>query len=112
MIRKLKTSDLFSLSRIIKKMNIKDEIKGLAKDVTGATPEEKKKAEQSMEIDLAMLFVENIGSAEKEIYKFFADITGKTAADIENMDLNDFINLVKELFNQDGFASFLSTASK
>lgn len=111
-MRKLKTSDLFSMSRILKKMNIKDEIKGLAKDITGATPEEKKKAEQSMEIDLAMLFVENIGSAEKEIYKFFADLTGKTAADIENMDLNDFINLVKELFNQDGFASFLSTASK
>ena len=111
-MRKLKTSDLFSMSRILKKMNIKDEIKGLSKDVTGVTTEEKKKAEQSMEIDLAMLFVENIGSAEKEIYKFFADLAGKTAADIENMDLNDFINLVKELFNQDGFASFLSTASK
>lgn len=111
-MRKLKTSDLFSLSRILKKMNIKDEIKVLAKDITGATSEEKKKAEQSMEIDLAMLFVENIGSAEKEIYKFFADLTGKTAADIENMDLNDFMNLVQELFNQDGFASFLSTASK
>lgn len=111
-MRKLKTSDLFSISRILKKMNIKDEIKGLAKDITGATPEEKEKAQQSMEIDLAMLFVENIGSAEKEIYKFFADLTGKSTTDIENMDLNNFINLVKELFNQEGFASFLSTASK
>jgi len=111
-MRKLKTSDLFSLSRILKKMNIKDEIKVLAKDITGATSEEKKKAEQDMEIELAMLFVENIGAAEKEIYKFFADLTGKTAADIENMDLNDFMNLVQELFNQEGFESFLSTASK
>ena len=111
-MRNLKTSDLFSLSRILKKMNIKEDIKKFAKDVTGKTPEEKKKAEQDMEIELAMLFVENIGAAEKEIYKFFADLTGKTAADIENMDLNDFMNLVQELFNQDGFASFLSTASK
>jgi hypothetical protein len=111
-MRKLKTSDLFSLSRILKKMNIKEDIKKLAKDITGATPEEKKKAEQGMEIDLAMLFVENIGLAEREIYKFFADLTGEAASNIENMDLDKFIDLVKELFNQDGFASFLSVVSK
>lgn len=111
-MRNLKTSDIFGLSRILKKMNIKEDIKKLARNVTGTTPEEKKKAEQNMEIDLVMLFVENISSAEKEIYKFFADLTGKNAADIENMELSKFIDLVKELFNQDGFENFLSAVSR
>lgn len=111
-MRNLKTSDLFKLSRIIKKMNIKNEIKGLAKDITGDTSEGKKKAEQNLQIDLAMLFAENVGAAEKEIYKFFADLTGKSSTKIENMDLKDFMNLVQELFNEEDIGSFLSTASK
>lgn len=111
-MRNLKTSDLFVMSRIIKKMNIKNELKGLVKDVTGKTPEEKKKATQELEVDIAMLFVENIGNVEKEIYKFLADLSNKKAEDIENQPPKDTINMVKELFNQQGFSDFLSTASK
>lgn len=111
-MRKLKTSDLFGLSKILKKMDIKSDIKALAKDVTGLSDEEKAKASQELQIDLAMLFVENIGSAEKEIYNFLADITENTVEKIKDMDLGDFINLIKELFSQEGLGSFLSTALK
>lgn len=110
--RDLKTSDLFVLSRILKKMNIKDEIKSLAKNVTGATPEEKKAAQQDMEIDLAMLFVENIGNAEQEIYKFLGDLSGNKAKEIADQSPADTINMIKELFSQEGFENFLSLASK
>jgi hypothetical protein len=112
MIRKLKTSDLFSLSRILKKMNIKDDIKGLAKNVTGLSKEQKKKAEQEMEIDLAMLFFENITNAEQEIYKFFGDISGKKPEEIADQPPKDTLNMIKELINQEGIGSFLSAASK
>lgn len=111
-MRNLKTADLFSLSRILKKMDIKDEIKKIAKDVTGLAEEDKKKAEQTMQIDLMMIFVENIGSAEKEINKLLSDLTDKTAAEIENLGLTELIDLFKELFNQEGLGSFLSTALK
>lgn len=111
-MRNLKTSDLFTLSKIVKKMNIKNDIKSLAKDITGLTEDEKIKAEQTMQIDLVMLFVENIGSAEKEIYNLFADITSKTAKEIEDMDLDKFIELITELFKQDGISNFLSQALK
>ena len=110
--RNLKTSDLFVLSRILKKMNIKDEIKGLAKDITGATVKAKKAAEQGMEIDLTMLFVENIGNAEPEIYKFLGSLSGKKAQEIADQSPADTINMVKELFSQEGFTDFLSLASK
>lgn len=111
-MRNLKTSDLFTLSRIIKKMNIKEDIKLLAKDITGLSNEEKKKAEQSMQIDLTMLFAENIGSAEAEVYKLFADLTDQTVKDIKDMDLDKFIELIQEIFKQGNLGNFLSTALK
>lgn len=111
-MRNLKTSDLFTLSRIIKKMNIKDEIKALAKDITNLPDEEKKKAEQALQVDLTMLFVENIGSAEKEIYKLFADLNNTTAKEIEDMDLNKFMEVIEGLFKQESLGSFFKTALK
>lgn len=111
-LRNLKTSDLFILSRILRKMNIKDEIKKLVKDITGTTPERKKKAEHDMEIDLVMLFVENISNAEQEIYKFMGDLSGKKLQEIADQPPAETINMLKELFEQANFTDFLSLASK
>ncbi|OMH20081.1 hypothetical protein AC231_04655 [Clostridium pasteurianum] len=105
-MRKLKTSDLFSLSRIFKKMDIKDEIKTLTRDITGLSEEEKIKISQELQVNLSILFIENIGNAEKEVYKLFASLTDKTAEEIENMDLDKFFKLIQELFNQEGFENF------
>lgn len=112
MIRKLITADLFKLSRIIKKMDIKKDIEGLARDTSGLSDEEKKKAEQQLKIDLTLLFVENIGNAEQECYKLLADLSGKKPDEIEKQPPEDTLNVLKELFQQEGFDSFFSTAVK
>lgn len=112
MIRKLITSDLFKMSRIIKKMGIKKDIENLARDTSGLSDAAKKKAEQQLEIDLAMLFVENIGNAEQECYKFLADLSGKKPEEIEKQPPEDTLNMLDELFQQEGFGSFFSTAVK
>jgi len=109
-MRNLKTADLFSLSKIIKKMDIKRDIKALTKDITGVTEAEKIKAEQALQIDLLMLFVDNLGSAEKEIYKFLADVENKTPKEIEDMELDKFVELIKELFAQESLTSLFTTA--
>lgn len=111
-MRKLKTSDLFSLSRILKNMDIKDEIKTLARDITGLSEDEKVKISEELQVNLSILFIENIGNAEIEVYKLFANLTDKTAEEIENMDLDKFFKLIQELFNQEGFENFLSKALK
>ncbi|MBU3098386.1 MULTISPECIES: hypothetical protein [Clostridium] len=111
-MRTLKTADLFSLSRILKKMNVKKDIKEIAKNVTGLAKEDKAKAEQEMQIDLMMIFIENIGVAEKEIDKLLGDLTGKTAKEIEELGLTELIDLFKELMAQEGVGSFLSQAVK
>ncbi len=111
-MRKLKTADLFSLSKIIKKMNIKEDIKALTRSITGVPEEEKKKAAQDFQIDFLMLFVENVGNAEKEVYKLLGDLDGRAPKEIEEMEVDKFMQLVKELFGQENLGSFLSTALK
>ena len=111
-MRNLRTSDLFSLSKIIKKMNIKEDIKALVKNITNLNTEERKNVEKAMQIDLVMLFVENISTAEKEVYKLFADISSKSPKEIEEMGVSEFIELVQDLFNQEDIGDFLSMALK
>lgn len=111
-MRNLRTSDLFSLSKIIKKMNIKEDIKALVKNITNLNTEERKNVEKAMQIDLVMLFVENISTAEKEVYKLFADISNKSTKEIEEMGISEFIKLVQDLFNQEDIGDFLSMALK
>lgn len=111
-MRKLKTSDLFTLTKIVKKMNLKKEIKGLVKDVTGMTEEEKKTAQQELYADLALLFIENIGNAEQEIYKFLGDLSNKKPKEIADQSPIDTINQIKGLFSEENFGDFLSFALK
>jgi len=111
-MRNLQTKDLFTLSKIVKKMNIKNEVKSLAKDVTGKSKREKEQAENEMKADLFMLFVENISNAEQEIYKLLADLSGKSVTDIQSLEITELIKMLKDLFNQGELKSFLSTALK
>lgn len=111
-MRGLNTSDLFALTRIIKKMNIKSEIKALAKDVTNLSEEEKIKAKDSFNIDLALLFIENIGSAENEIYKLLSGMSGKTVEEVSEQGLGETIKIIENIFEDEEIGSFLKQALK
>lgn len=110
--RNLKTKDLFSFTRIIKKMNMKKELREIVKDVTGKTDKEKKQALLGLRADLMLLFVENIGNAEQEIYRFLGDLSDKEAQVIADQPPKDTIQMVEELFSEEGFGDFLSSAVK
>lgn len=111
-MRNLKTADLFSLSRIIKKMSIKEDLRNLAQDVTGFTKEEKDKVNKTLQLDLLMLFIENLGSAEQEIYKLLGDLESKKPKEIEAMDLDVFMELMKNLLAQESLGKLFTMALK
>lgn len=111
-MRSLKTSDLFALTRIIKKMDIKSDIKALTKDISSLSDEDKLKAKDALNIDLMLLFVENIGSAEKEIYKFLSDLSGVEAKEIENQSPIKTIDMIKSIFEDEEIGDFLKVALK
>jgi hypothetical protein len=111
-MRNLKTRDLFSLSRIVKKMNIKEDIKALTKDITGLSDKEKKKAQQGLNIELTLLFVEHFGDAEKEVCTLLGSLTDKTSEEIEELELEPLIEIVTELFKQESLEKLFTTALK
>lgn len=97
-MRKILTKDVFSLARIIKKANVKEELKKV----------DLKKADV-YEVGMTMIFtiVEAGSIAEKEIYKLIEDITGKN---IEDMELQETIELLKEIEKENDLMSFFKQA--
>lgn len=97
-MRALVTKDIFTMSRIITKMNIKDELRDIFSDRTDFDSEN---ANLNLGIDTILMLMSKISdkSTEKEIYVFLADITEKTPADIE---MGDPLLLIEELTSDDG----------
>lgn len=104
-MRELNFEDTIAITKIIKKMNIRKEIK----EVISSTDKDNKNAE-SLGMDVAFIFVENISAAEREIYSFFSNLTGKKVEEIKKLKLTEVINMIKELFTSEDMKQVFSTA--
>lgn len=98
-MRPLKTSDIFKMSKILKKLNVKLDVG-------------EKTTQQQMGVQMIQKVVENLHLAEQEVNAFLAELVGleeKVFADLPIEDTIQIIGLFKE---QKGLASFLSVAGK
>lgn len=111
-MRNLKTPDFFKFSKIIRKMGLREDLKKVARDVADIKPEDKAKVLNEMQIELLMIFVENIGNAENEIYEFISNVSEKPVKELKDMDFDEFMGILKEIFLSDEIKSFFITALK
>jgi len=124
-MRKIISPDFFTFTKIIKKMGIREELKKLAKSATNIkAPEGKMTVEErdiaflkikedainEMEIDGIMIFIENIASAEAEVYKFIADISGKNKEELSDPII--FMESIQAIFEDEALKSFFKLALK
>lgn len=109
-MRKLQSIDFFTFTRIIKKMGIREELKKIAKYVASVKPDEKEVAINEMQIELIMIFVENISNAEDEVYKFISDISEKSVEELK--DLKVFMDSIQTIFADETIKSFFKLALK
>lgn len=107
-VRKLKAKDLGQISKIVSKMDIKDEIPGLFRDVTGKSQEELKEVETKIAADIIFLILENYWKAEKEFYQFLSSVSGKSVKEVEDLEVVELINIVKEVAKDESFNSFFN----
>ena len=63
-------------------------------------------------LDAADVLLKNIGSCEKEIYSFLADLSGLRVKDIQELDMAVFAEMIVELIMRDEFKDFFSVVSK
>lgn len=96
-MRELKGKDIFTFSKILKKMDLKLE---------------KQEDMQAVMIDIMKKAVENINLAEVEVNSFLADLENKSVEEIENLSLKEYIDLLKEFKNKEEIASFFTSAEQ
>jgi hypothetical protein len=111
-IRELQFSDAFSLIRIIKKMNIKEEVKGIFADASGMTKEQIDELSNEKGIHFVMMLVENLDRAEQEIYEFIASLSGIPKDQIAALQLEETFEILMQLTQLKGLKSFLQSVGK
>ncbi|WP_423408019.1 hypothetical protein AABM38_20455 [Heyndrickxia sp. MSNUG] len=98
-MRNLKLKDAFAVSRILKKMHIRADVKdGMTQEQLGA--------------DLVFKFVENIGEAEEEVLALLADLKGMKPDELAEADFEELTNLIEEFKNLKGLQSFFQQVGK
>lgn len=96
MLRELKTRDIFTMSRILKKLDIKIDAKGKTQEELGA--------------NLIKGIIENLYNAEEEINDFLANLAGMEKIEFENLEIDKTMDIIKEFKELKGIKSFLSRA--
>lgn len=106
-MRELKFKDVFRFSEIIDKMGLKADINTLYDQAIGKGAE----AQAWLGGQMTMLLISKVYLAEKEVTSFFADLTGKSEAEIENLKLKETKDLFSELFKSNDLAGFFNSAT-
>jgi acyl-CoA reductase-like NAD-dependent aldehyde dehydrogenase len=99
----LKTKDMFTLSAIVDKMGLDEDIKEIL-----SARKKKNFNDEEMGEKLIFSIVKKMYKARAEITQLLADISGKTIKDVENLQLSETIELIKKLLQEEGVLSFLS----
>lgn len=97
-MRELKTTDIFKMSKILKKMDIKMDVGGKAQEQVGA--------------DLILRLGENIHLAETEVNEFMGSLIGITAKEFSELPITKTFEYLEEFRNIPGIANFLKFAGQ
>lgn len=130
-LRKLSSKEVFIMSTILKNIGFKefkgclesDEITNLVNTLrpTANNPaedgEEKEKPSIekigiSIALDVAGVIISNMENAEDSIYQLLSNLSGMTKDEIAQLDMEVFVEMIIDVFKQDGFVNFIKVVSK
>jgi hypothetical protein len=116
-VRKFELGDVPKLSRILKKMEIKDGLKQLfsmpgVKAIDSKQEKERKeKLAEEMGADFGATAIVNLYMAEAEIYELLAGLTKLSIDEIKKMQIDDTIKMFTEFGKSAGsLVSFFKSA--
>ena len=105
-MRELKTKDIFKMSKILKKMELKTDFKDI--DMTKTKDEVKKR----VGIEFVKEVFENLHMAEEEVNEFLSDMVEMSVEEFKDLPLEKTFEIIKEFKNIPGLANFFKLASK
>ena len=120
-LRKLQSSDLFRMVKIINGIGFKtikdsinvDEINKLRKGMTEENTDEiTSQVGVSVVMSILGVVIENLPKVENDVYEFCGSMAGIKPKDVSKMEMGEFMDLLVAIFKMDGFKDFFSRASK
>ena len=120
-LRKLQSSDLFRMVKIINGIGFKtikdsinvDEINKLRKGMTDENADEvTSQVGVSVVMSILGVVIENLPKVENDVYEFCGSVAGIKPKDVAKMEMGEFMDLLVAIFKMDGFKDFFSRASK
>ena len=123
-VRRLCAKDVFPMSRVISKIGVNEFKQAFDPDVIATavnklTGQEGKKDDTTATIigvgvalDMLNIVLGNLGKAEHEIYVFMAGPLQMTPEQVEDLPLDDFTELIYEIFTSPEFGGFMKVVSK
>ena len=104
-MRELKLKDIYKLSAIVDKMQVKADLNKLMDDA-------KKQPDAQAYIggQMIMILISRLHMAQKEVSSFLADLTGKNVDELDNLSIKEVTNLFKELFSKNDMSGFFNSA--
>lgn len=111
----LKTKDLFVMTRVFKKLELKESIKALVsiKLENGELNEEKiKQLQDEKGAEFIGIILDNIEKVENEVYQIVASYSDITVELVMNQEPEKTINAISEICKSDLFKSFFRQAVK
>lgn len=109
-VRKLNFADVFAVSRILDKMELRKEIAQYMEGLQNS-----RRSEQSLDVeqvgrDILLLLAQKLHKAEDEVCEFLASVAGLTAAEIKQASFNEITAILKELAEKDDLLAFFKQA--
>lgn len=123
-LRPLKDSDLFPLLQILKKLDI-SEFKGAFAQITEVLTEKNEEEDSKIIIqeiiqkiglfvclDMAGIFIANIGRAENEIYNFWSSLSGIPVEEMREMEFGTLPLMIMDTFKSMTGVAFFKVCFK
>ena len=111
-MRNLQFQDVFTMSKIIKKTGIKNEVKDIFIDTENRTGKHNNEITQEQGLQLSLLLFENLHYAEDEIFEFLTDLSGIKSEKLKKLSIGETIELFKAFGKLEGLENFFASAAK
>lgn len=108
----LKTKHFFPFIKMVKALDIKEDLKNLYQKSRGKSEEELEELDNVESFDFLYIFVEKLPPAEKEVMNFLVLFLEKPQKEVDEMELLEVYNVIKGVFQDPNFQTFFQAAVK
>lgn len=109
-MRPLQTKDMFAMSKILKKMKLRNEVKEVLSGLEKSKDIEAQQKELGAK--LILLIAENLHSAQDEVNSFLASLVGLDAKTFDELPIEDTFKIFQLFKEQKGLVNFFKLAGQ